>query len=108
MNKSVIPEDWAVVLLGFIIIALSLGGVLLAVPEYSWATSADLTGKVLTAGNLLNIGLQFIYVYIIAIFGALLTGKSVSGVFKGFPIYLPFNSAGLNYSRQQPNESAEP
>ncbi|RYZ98307.1 MAG: putative sulfate exporter family transporter [Sphingobacteriaceae bacterium] len=89
MNKSLIPEDWAVVLLGFIIIALSLGGLTLAVPEYNWGTSAELSEKVLSADNLIKIGGQFIYVYIIAILGAILTGKSISSTVKVFPlIYL--------------------
>ncbi|RYZ94317.1 MAG: putative sulfate exporter family transporter [Sphingobacteriaceae bacterium] len=89
MNKSIIPEDWAVVLLGFLIIIVSLAGVVLAVPEYSWNTSADLTGKILTGTNLLTIALQFLFVYIIAALGSFLTGKSVEGTIKAFPfIYL--------------------
>lgn len=89
MSKSLIPEDWAIVLLGFIIIGLSLAGVLLAMPEYNWATSADLTSKVLVTGNLLKIVLQFAFVYIIAILGAVLTGKAVANTLKVFPfIYL--------------------
>ncbi|GAA4915107.1 YeiH family protein [Mucilaginibacter defluvii] len=89
MSKNLIPEDWAIVLLGFIIIGLSLAGVLLATPEYNWATSADLTSKVLVTGNLLKIGLQFAFVYIIAILGAVLTGKAVANTLKVFPfIYL--------------------
>ncbi|RYD88821.1 MAG: putative sulfate exporter family transporter, partial [Sphingobacteriales bacterium] len=89
MNKSIIPEDWAVVVLGFLIIILSLAGVTLAVPEYNWATASELTGKVLTGANLLTIALQLLYVYIIAVLGAALTGKSVIGVLKAFPfIYM--------------------
>jgi len=89
MNKTLIPEDWAVVLLGFIIIIVSLAGVVLAVPEYNWTTSDELTGKILTGNNLLTIALQFIYVYIIAVLGTFLTGKSVDGTIKAFPfIYL--------------------
>ena len=89
MSKSLLPEDWVVVILGFIIIGVSLGGFLLAAPEYGWATSADLTGKVLTGANLGKIALQFVYVALIAVLGAALTGKSITGVLKAFPaVYL--------------------
>ncbi|MBE9582837.1 putative sulfate exporter family transporter [Mucilaginibacter sp. JRF] len=89
MNKSILTEDWTVVVLGFIIILLSLGGVLLAAPEFNWATANDLTTKVLSGANLLNIVIQLIYVLVIAAVGAVLTGKSVSGVLRVFPaVYL--------------------
>ncbi|MCC8407656.1 putative sulfate exporter family transporter [Mucilaginibacter sp. UR6-1] len=86
MNKSILTEDWTVVLLGFIIITLSLAGVLLAAPEFSWAAADDLTGKVLSTANLLNILIQLVYVLIIAVIGAAFTGKSVTGVLKVFPL----------------------
>ena len=86
MSKSLVPEDWVVVILGFIIIGLSLGGVLLAAPDFAWSSSADLTGKVFTYANLLKIGLQFVYVLVIALTGAFLNGKSILGVLKAFPI----------------------
>ncbi|RYY33425.1 MAG: putative sulfate exporter family transporter [Sphingobacteriaceae bacterium] len=89
MSKSLIPEDWAIVLLGFIIIGISLAGVIILAPEYNWTTSAELTGKVLAAGNLLKILWQFALVYAAAVAGVALIGKSVIGTLKAFPfIYL--------------------
>ncbi|RVU01044.1 putative sulfate exporter family transporter [Mucilaginibacter limnophilus] len=107
MSKSLIPEDWAIVLMGFIIIGLSLAGVILAAPEYNWTTSADLTTKVLAADNLLKIVWQFAFVYVVAVLGAVLTGKPVANTLKAFPfIYLltvlaliiAGNSAVKNYN----------
>lgn len=89
MSKNLLPEDWVVVILGFIIIGVSLGGFLLSAPEYSWSSSSDLTGKILTGPNLFKIVIQFIYVVIIAALGAALTGRSIPGVLKTFPaVYL--------------------
>ncbi|TWR29455.1 putative sulfate exporter family transporter [Mucilaginibacter pallidiroseus] len=86
MNKSFLPEDWVVVILGFIIIAASLGGIIISSPEYSWENSAVLTAKILSGANLLKIGVQFIYVMVIALAGAMLTGKSFTNVAKVFPM----------------------
>jgi uncharacterized integral membrane protein (TIGR00698 family) len=86
MSKNLLPEDWAVVLLGFVIIILSLAGLQVTVPEYNWSSITQLTGKVLTGKNLLLIAVQFIYVYIIAIVGSFLIGKPVVNTAKAFLI----------------------
>jgi uncharacterized integral membrane protein (TIGR00698 family) len=86
MSKNLIPEDWAVVLLGFVIIILSLAGLQLSVPEYNWSSITQLTGKILIGKNLLLIAVQFIYVYIIAIVGSFLIGKPVVNTAKAFLI----------------------
>jgi hypothetical protein len=86
MSKISLPEDWVVVILGFIIIGISLGGFVLSAPEYGWSSSADLSAKVLTGANLVKIAVQFVYVMIFAVLGALLTGKSVLGALKVFPL----------------------
>jgi len=84
-----IHEDWVVVILGAVIIILSLSGLILPVPAFSWETGADLDGTVLATANLQIIGLQFLFVLVIAGFGALLTGKSVrSAVFTLPFVYL--------------------
>jgi uncharacterized integral membrane protein (TIGR00698 family) len=85
-KKLSIHEDWVVVILGGLIILLSLVGVLLPAPEFGWKTAEDLTTKVLSATNLQTIALQFIFVIVIAVLGALLTGKSVVNAIKAFPV----------------------
>src|SRR5690606_14916313 len=79
-------EDWVVVALGALIIALSIGGLILPVPAFNWTNVEELTQAVFEPGNLGIVALQFIFVLVIAIIGALLTGKSVKNYLVGFPI----------------------
>lgn len=85
-KKAYVHEDWAVVILGCLIIILALAGVLLVVPSFSWDTTQELNTKVLSTKNLSLIGTQFIFVLIVSALGALLTGKSVIANIKTFPI----------------------
>ena len=85
-TKPLLSEDWAVVLLGFLIIAVALFGFIFPVPAFGWETTVDLITRVFSSGNLGFIGLQFVFVLIIAVLGAWLTGKSL----KAFLIVLPF------------------
>ena len=85
-TKPLLSEDWAVVLLGILIIAIALFGFILPVPVFGWKTTRDLTTGVFSSGNLGFIGFQFVFVLIIAVLGAWLTGKSL----KAFLIVLPF------------------
>lgn len=85
-KKFALHEDWVVVILGALIIVLSIGGLILPVPAFSWSSASELTQTVLEPANLGIIGLQFIFVLGIAILGALLTGKSVRNYLVGFPI----------------------
>jgi len=85
-KKSVVSEDWAVVALGFLIIMLTLEGLLLLVPSFGWDSGSDLTGKVLSPANLGLIALQFGFVYGVALLGAWLTGKRAKSFLLGFPL----------------------
>lgn len=88
-TKTYLNEDWTVVLLGFIIILLSLAGIVLSVPEFGWKSGGELFGKVLSGENLMKIGVQFGYVLLIAALGAFITGKSVRNSVLVFPaVYL--------------------
>ena len=60
--KPIINEDWTVVVLGFLIIILALGGILLPVPAFGWGNLEELISKVFTTDNLGIIGLQFLFV----------------------------------------------
>lgn len=85
-NKPLsIHEDWVVVILGALILILSLSGLLLPVPAFSWKSTEDLFGTVLAIDNLKLIGLQFIFVLVVAALGAYLVGKSVLASLKTFP-----------------------
>ena len=85
-KKFTIHEDWVVVILGGLIILLAFVGLILPVPAFSWKTGAELSAVVFSGSNLQIIGLQFLFVLAISGLGALLTGKSISGNLKTFPI----------------------
>ncbi len=81
-----LSEDWVVVILGFAIILLALVGIAVPKPSFSWNTSAELMNNVISAENLLKIGAQFVLVYIIAIIGAILLGRSLKSLLIVFPV----------------------
>ena len=85
-KRAWLAEDWAVVVLGFLVIVLAIAGVRPAVPAYSWSTASDLSAKIFSVQNLGVLGSQFVLVLLIALAGALLTGKS----FKNQLIVFPF------------------
>ncbi len=88
-KKFEIHEDWAVVVLGFLIIIITLLGLIVPVPSFSWSNGSELLSKVLAPSNLLNIGAQFLLVFIFSIAGALLTNKSLKRIGIVFPsVYL--------------------
>ncbi|SEN31773.1 conserved hypothetical integral membrane protein [bacterium A37T11] len=84
-KKPLFTEDWTVVILGFIIILLVVGGLALPNPKTDWTNSAEIA-SFFEAGNLKNLVLQFIFAYVVVVFGALLTGKKVISYLKAFPI----------------------
>lgn len=79
-------EDWTVVVLGFLIIFLSLGGLLIPVPVFNWTNSHDLLHNVLDAGNLLHLFEQFALIYAITIIGTFISGKPIKNSLRVFPI----------------------
>jgi uncharacterized integral membrane protein (TIGR00698 family) len=89
VRKSLLQEDWAVVVLGFLIIILFVVGLVVPVPMYSWSSSGDLFGNVLGGANLVSIGAQFILVFVFSTLGAVLTSKNLKSAVFVFPfIYL--------------------
>lgn len=85
-NRFAMHEDWAVVVLGFVIIIVSILGLLVPVPSYSWKNGPELMEKVLTLNNLFSIGAQFLFILIFSIIGAVLTNKSIKSVVLVFPV----------------------
>lgn len=76
-KKPLLVEDWAVVVLGFIIIIAAILGLHFAAPSYGWASSEKLFGNVLSSTNLSKAGIQFLIAFLIVLLGAWLTGKSI-------------------------------
>lgn len=83
-ERTPLHEDWAVVVLGFLIIAISFF-YLVPVPAYSWKDAEGLA-DVLAKANLGAILVQFLFVFAVGLFGAWLTGKSVTAFVKAFPL----------------------
>lgn len=85
-SKLILTEDWAVVVLGFMIIFLFIAGVIFPAPAYSWSTAADLVEKIFSVSNLGRIATQFAVVFVFSILGALATGKPVKATIIVFPL----------------------
>lgn len=88
-------EDWVTVILGFLVILLAMVNIKSPVPAYSWANGADLANKVLSGANLLNLFIQFVFVILIALIGALLTGKPIKHFLIVFPLVYIISIAAM-------------
>ncbi len=88
-NRTLLHEDWAVVILGLLTIAITLSGLILPLPVYNWNNFSELFSKVLSVSNLIIILLQFLFVAVVAGVGTLLTGRRFINFILGFPaVYL--------------------
>lgn len=83
---SLLTEDWTVVILGLLIVALSLTGLLVPTPTFGWKNTGDLLTKVFTGANLTAVAGQFGFTYATALLGTLLTRKSIRSTLQGFPV----------------------
>ncbi len=90
-----LQEDWVVVILGFLVIGLALVNIKSPVPAYSWATARDLASKIFSGSNLVNIVIQFVFVLVIALIGALLTGKPLKYFLVVFPVVYIISIAAM-------------
>src|SRR5574338_1693067 len=81
-----ITEDWTVVILGFALIFLAIAGLYFPLPAFKWSDTEQLFGKVFSAHNLAEIGLQFLITFVIAIAGTWLTGRSIRNLAFVFPV----------------------
>ncbi|WP_257670113.1 YeiH family protein [Parapedobacter tibetensis] len=84
-SKLSLSEDWAVVVLGFIIIILTVWGLTIPIPNYKWH-DAGAVQLLFSATNGLSIFYQFIFAYAVVIIGAIITGKPIQSNLLGFPI----------------------
>jgi uncharacterized integral membrane protein (TIGR00698 family) len=87
MNKRfALPEDWSIVVTGFLIIALVIFGFPLISPTYGWKNTGELAEKVFTGYNIKVALHLFICLFALAIILALISGKPIKPVLKGFPV----------------------
>jgi len=84
--RSILHEDWAVVLIGFAIIFICIGGFIIPAPSFGWKDMEGLQGKVFGLSNIAKIGLQFLFLYIMASIAAVLTNRSLKNTVIVFPI----------------------
>ena len=85
-SRLSLSEDWAVVVLGFIIIFLFLGGMIIPAPVYKWNSSQDLSETVFASGNLLRMFYQFVLVLIFSLLASLVTNKPFKASLRVFPV----------------------
>lgn len=81
-----LTEDWVVVILGLFIIFLTLSGVTVPIPSFSWDSRYVLFQKVFSETNLVKVLQQFLLVYSAAIVGTLLLKKNIKALLITFPI----------------------
>src|SRR5687768_10192275 len=85
-SKLALDEDWAVVVLGFVIIFIFLAGVIIPAPVYKWGNTQELFGTVFGAQNILRILYQFILVFVFSIIASAVTNKPLKASAKVFPV----------------------
>ena len=96
MNKRFsLPEDWSIVMTGFLIIALVIFGFPLISPTYGWKNTGELTQKVFDGYNLKVALHLFVCLFAVAIILAFISGKSVKPILKGFPVVYLLTSLAL-------------
>jgi uncharacterized integral membrane protein (TIGR00698 family) len=84
-GKIWLQDDWAVVVIGFAIIAAFLIGWTVPVPSFTWSETGQLA-ELLTPNNLVRIGVQFVFMFAIAVASAWLTGKKIKYYVLVFPV----------------------
>ena len=85
-STGILEEDWAVVVLGFVIIFLFLIGVNIPAPVYKWSNTGDLSETIFAAENILRIVYQFILVFVFSVLALWITNKPVRAAIKVFPV----------------------
>lgn len=85
-SRLTLDEDWAVVVLGFIIIFMFLGGVIIPAPAYKWSSARELSESVFSSGNLMRMLYQFLLVFVFSILASLITNKPFRASLRVFPV----------------------
>jgi uncharacterized membrane protein YadS len=85
-SRLTLDEDWAVVVLGFVIIFMFLGGVIIPAPAYKWSSARELSDTVFSSGNLMRMLYQFLLVFVFSILASIITGKPIRASLRVFPL----------------------
>jgi uncharacterized integral membrane protein (TIGR00698 family) len=85
-SRMTLHEDWAVVLLGFVIIFIFLAGVIIPAPVYKWSNASDLSETVFSSGNVLRMVYQFALVFVFSVLASVITSKPVKDSLRVFPV----------------------
>ncbi len=93
-KRNFLSEDWAVVVLGFLIIGVALLGFSIPAPAYKWVSPVDFGGLFNTA-NFQSLVVQFLFSWAVVLLGAVLTGKRVRPFLLGFPIIFLLTTIAL-------------
>lgn len=85
-SRMTLHEDWAVVLLGFVIIFIFLAGVIIPAPVYKWSNASNLSETVFASGNVLRMVYQFALVFVFSVLASVITSKPVKDSLRVFPV----------------------
>lgn len=94
-STGILEEDWAVVVLGFLIIFLFLIGVNIPAPVYKWSNAGDLAATIFASENVLRMVYQFILVFVFSVLALSITNKPVKAAVKVFPVLYLITVAAL-------------
>ncbi len=83
-KKSLLSEDWIVVLIGFLIIGVVLYGFKVGTPAFKWSLADHTFQSLLSAENLSKLLSQFVVVLCGAVIAAWLSGKRLGKFIVGF------------------------
>lgn len=86
IKKTTVPEDWVVVLLGFLIIVAALSGTIIPAPVFGWKDYGQLFSHVLAGANLIKIGIQFLTILVLGILAIFFMGKKVNDFLLSLPL----------------------
>lgn len=85
-SREVMNEDWTAVVLGFCIIIWPVSRFIIPVPVYTWSNGGELWEKIFSGANLTSMLFQFLFISLMAVIGARLTGRSIRSFLLVFPL----------------------
>ena len=91
MKMKKLPEDWTVVLIGFLMILLATAlGLLPELPKFGpkegWSSAGMVVSHMFGTVNLLNILLSFVVFYVFTLLGAFISGRNLRHTLVSFPV----------------------
>lgn len=86
MKKIQLNEDWTVVLLGAVSIALVLSGLHIKSAKIEWLTLSELLPQILQVGFVSGFLTQLVVTALIYAFGHWVMGKSIRNIWRAFPL----------------------